>query len=190
MDILPYEYVCWKNIFLDIEVKEPKCNISSKTLTRDEIVKISQFDFVQHWFYDTDTSEEFKAFIDKLNSQMRANEFNIDLDKFVEENYNRVYTEKEIILWNKRFYFAAYLSEIDAKNSESQLLQSLIDNKEFLTNILRKSIYEYYVRQRWIITNSKNTKSMFEKKHEDNSLGFELIQVDMIISSVENKWVK
>ncbi len=82
------------------------------------------------------------------------------------------------------------MSETDAKNSESQLLQSLINNKEFLTTILRKSIYEYYVRQRWIITNSKNTKSLFEKKKEDNSLGFELIQVDMIISSIENKWVK
>lgn len=189
MDIIPYEYVCWKNIFLDIEDKKPQCTLSTKELSSEELTAVSLLDFVQHWFYDTDTSDEFKHFIEKLNDEMRKNEFNVDLENFIAENSPIVYTREQLLLWNRRFCFAAFLSELRAKNSESQLLLSLQNNKEFLKNILRKSIYEYYVRQRWILTNSKNTKSMFGKK-EDNSIGLELMQIDMIISTIENLWVK
>ena len=190
MDILPYEYVCWKNILLDIEPKKPQCTLKPKELTKEDIDNIAMLEFVQPWFYDTDTSEEFKTFIEKLNHEMLTNEFNVDLEKFIDDNFSTVFTKEELLLWNRRFCFASYLSELRAKNAESQLLLSLQDNKEFLKNILRKSIYEYYVRQRWILTNSKNTKSIFNKKKEDDTIGFELMQIDMIISSIENLWVK
>lgn len=190
MDILPYEYVCWKNILLDIEPKKPQCTLKPKTLTKEDIDNIAMFDFVQHWFYDTDTSEEFKTFIEKLNHQMLKNEFNVDIEKFIDDNFSEVFTEEELLLWNRRFCFASYLSELRAKNAESQLLLSLQNNKEFLKNILRKSIYEYYIHQRWVLTNSKNTKSIFNKKDENKSNGFELMQIDMIISTIENLWVK
>ena len=159
-------------------------------LTKEDIDNIAMLEFVQPWFYDTDTSEEFKTFIEKLNHEMLTNEFNVDLEKFIDDNFSTVFTKEELLLWNRRFCFASYLSELRAKNAESQLLLSLQDNKEFLKNILRKSIYEYYVRQRWILTNSKNTKSIFNKNKEDDTIGFELMQIDMIISSIENLWVK
>ena len=190
MDILPYEYVCWKNIFLDIEPKKPQCSISSKELNQEEIDTVALLDFTQHWFYDTETSDGFKAFIEKLNKEMVEKEFNVDLDNFIKAHFDTVYTQEEKMLWDRRFYFSAYLSELRAKNSESQLLLSLQGNTEFLRNILRKSIYEYYIRQRWILTNSNKTKSMFQRSEEKDSIGLELIQLDMIISSIENLWVK
>lgn len=191
MDILPYEYVCWKNILLDIEPKKPQCSLSTKELSTEELETISMYDFVQRWFYDTDTSEDFKYFCTKLNKELISNEFDIDLECFINDNFSMVYTTEELLLWNRRFCFAAYLSELCARNSESQLLLSLQDNNEFLKNILRKSIYEYYIRQRWILTNTKNTKNLFSKKNEENdSIGLELMQIDMIISTIENLWVK
>lgn len=189
-DVLPYEYVCWKNILLDIEPKKPQCTLKPKELTVEDVDTVAMYDFVQPWFYDTDTSDNFKLFIEKLNSEMLHNEFNVDLEKFIDENSSVVYTQEELLLWNRRFCFASYLSELRAKNSESQMLLSLQGNKEFLKNILRKSVYEYYIRQRWILMNSKNTKSIFNKKKEDDSIGFELMQIDMIISSIENIWVR
>ena len=121
---------------------------------------------------------------------MLKNEFNVDIEKFIDDNFSEVFTEEELLLWNRRFCFASYLSELRARNAESQLLLSLQNNKEFLKNILRKSIYEYYIHQRWVLTNSKNTKSIFNKKDENKSNGFELMQIDMIISTIENLWVK
>lgn len=190
MDILPYEYVCWKNILLDIEPKEPHCSITPKQLSKEEINTVAMLDFVQHWFYDPETSDGFKVFIEKLNKEMLKNEFNVDLDNYIKIHFETVYSPEEKMLWDRRFYFSAYLSELRAKNSESQLLLSLQGNNEFLRNILRKSIYEYYVRQRWLLVNSKNTKSMFAQRNNQNdSIGIELMQLDMIISTIENLWV-
>jgi len=147
-------------------------------------------DFVQHWFYDTETSEGFKLLIEKLNKEFLTHEFNIDLEQFIDKNLGMVFTEEALLLWTRRFCFAAYLSELCAKNFESQLLLSLPNNNEFLKNIIRKSIYEYYIKQRWLLTNSKNTQNIFTKKSEDSSVGFEHMQLDMIISTIENLWVK
>ena len=191
MDVLPYEYVCWKNTLLDIEEKKPQCTMTTKELISQDLNEVSMFDFVQHWFYDVDTSEGFKFIIKKLNSEIVKGEFNIDLEVFIDENISVVLTQEELLLWNRRFCFAAYLSQLSAKNHDSQLLLSLQDNKEFLKNIIRKSIYEYYIRQRWGLTHSQTTKSLFGgKKEENNDIGLELMQVDMIISTIENLWVK
>ena len=123
-------------------------------------------------------------------NNVQKNEFNVDFDNYIKAHFETVYTEEEKMFWDRRFYFSAYLSELRAKNSESQLLLSLQGNNEFLRNILRKSIYEYYVGQRWLLVNSKNTKSMFNKNNDNNSIGIELMQLDMIIATIENIWVK
>lgn len=190
MDILPYEYVCWKNILLDIEPKKPQCTLIAKELTKDELDKVLLYDVVQRWFYDVNTSDEFKKFINKLNQEMINNNFNIDLNTFVENNFNMIYNENELALWTRRVCFASYLSELKAQNFESQMFLSLQNNKEFLRNIIRKSIYEYYISQRYLLSNTQKTQSLFKKSDNNNNIGLELMQVDLIISAIENLWVK
>ena len=142
----------------------------------------------QTWFYDVNTSEEFNKMIQKLNAIYKSNNFNADLDKFISENYNSIYTPEEVELWKNRFYLTAYLEQITGNNRLAQMFYSLRENYSFLTNILRKSIYEYYVLQRWQLKNAPNTANMF-KRHEMEKTEFELMQLDMIISTIETKWV-
>ena len=71
----------------------------------------------------------------------------------------------------------------------AQKFYSLKYNYTFLTNILRKSIYEYYINKRWQLKNANNTTNIF-KKNTVQSSEFEHLQLDMIISTIENKWVK
>ena len=59
----------------------------------------------------------------------------------------------------------------------------------FLTNILRKSIYEYYLSKRYLLKNNKNITNKFEKKLQPKTEEFQLLQLDMIISTIEAKWV-
>jgi len=190
MDILPYEYVAWKNIFLDIEPVQPKCSINAKDLTEEEVNNLSLSDQAQYWFYDVETSQTFAEFIQELNAQLIQNNFNIDLNGFVNNNRKKILTKDEIETWNQRFYLSAYMSELSAKNAESQLFLSLQNNVEFLTNIIRKSIYEHYVKIRYIMNNTQKTKNLFEKKNKQYDFGLELMQVDMLISRNENLWVK
>ena len=64
------------------------------------------------------------------------------------------------------------------------------DTSNFLlTSILRKSIYEYYVGKRYLLKNQRRVSNKFEQKMQGNTDDFKLLQLDMIISSIEAKWV-
>ncbi|MCR5266832.1 MAG: hypothetical protein K6E29_09620 [Cyanobacteria bacterium RUI128] len=187
-DVLPYEYVCWKNTMLDIEPVKPECLIKSIELTKSDIDELCLNDKVQSWFYDVNTSDSFNNIIQELNKAYKDNNFDIDLDKFIADKYDTIYTPEEIEIWKNRYYLTAFLYQLQGDNDTAKKFYSLMDNKSFLTNILRKSIYEYYVLQRWQLKNSAKTANMFQK-HEMEKSEFELMQLDMIISTIEAKWV-
>ncbi|MCM1003912.1 MAG: hypothetical protein NC408_06170 [Candidatus Gastranaerophilales bacterium] len=187
---IPYEYICWESILLDIEAERPEVNLDKKELNQKEIDKLCLSDYVQNWFYDEITSPEFKEFIDKLSREFKSNNFNVDLDKFVADNFDSIYTAKELAYQMVNFNIAAYLRLLKDDKDLAQTLYSLGTNYAFLTNILRKSIYEYYVGQRYILKNQRKAATMFEQKLQPQADDFELLQLDMIISSIEAKWVE
>lgn len=186
---IPYEYICWESILLDIEAERPEVNLEKKELNQKEIDKLCLSDYVQNWFYDEITSPEFKVFIDKLSRDLKSNNFNIDLDKFVADNFDSIYNAKELAYQMVNFNIAAYLRLLKDDKDLAQALYSLGTNYAFLTNILRKSIYEYYVGQRYILKNQRKASTMFEQKLQPQADDFELLQLDMIISSIEARWV-
>ena len=188
-DMLPYEYVCWKNTMLDIEALKPACILEHKDLSQADIDELCLYDKTQTWFYDVNTSESFKKMIEELNSLYKNNNFDIDLDKFISDKYDSIYTPEEIEVWKNRFYIVAFLEQLQGRNDIAQKFYSLKDNYAFLTNILRKSIYEYYVLQRWQLKNVEKAANMFRKQEFEKS-EFELMQLDMIISTIETKWVQ
>ncbi len=187
---IPYEYICWESILLDVEAERPEVNLDKKELNQKEIDKLCLSDYVQNWFYDEITSPEFKEFIDKLSREFKSNNFNVDLDKFVADNFDSIYTAKELAYQMVNFNIAAYLRLLKDDKDLAQTLYSLGTNYAFLTNILRKSIYEYYVGQRYILKNQRKAATMFEQKLQPQADDFELLQLDMIISSIEAKWVE
>lgn len=186
---LPYEYICWESILLDIEPETPKVDLEKKELNQKEIDKLCLSDLVQNWFFDEITTPEFKIFIDKLSKKLKENEFSIDLDKFVAENFNIVYTPERLAIMIAMFDIAAYLRFIKGDKKNAQIFYSLNTNYSFLTNILRKSIYEYYIGQRYVLLNKRQTSNMFEKRMQPQTDDFQLLQLDMIISGIEARWV-
>jgi len=188
-ETLPYEYVCWESILLDIEAVKPDINIEKNELNQKDVDKLCLSEFVQNWFYDEITSPEFKELIDKLSLEFKNNNFQIDLDKFLADNYDIVYTAKELNYQQINFKIASYLRSLKGDYEFARILYSLDNNYSFLTNILRKSIYEYYVGRRYLLKNQRSTSNMFEKKLHSKTNDLELLQLDMIISSIEAKWV-
>ena len=87
------------------------------------------------------------------------------------------------------FNISAYLRLSKGDKELATVFYSLGSNYSFLTNILRKSIYEYYVGKRYLLKNKRKTTSMFEKKNEEKEDDFKLLQLDMIISSIEARWL-
>ncbi len=186
---IPYEYICWQSILLDIESEKPETNLEKKELNQKDIDKLCLSDYVQNWFFDEITSEEFKNFIDKLSLEFKSNNFTVDLDKFIADHFDEIYTAKELAYKLVTFNIAAYLRFIKGDKETAQVFYSLGSNYSFLTNIIRKSIYEYYVGKRYILKNQRKASNIFEKRMQPQADDFKLLQLDMIISSIEAKWV-
>ena len=51
-EVMPYEYICWESILLDIEAIRPDINIEKKDLNQKEIDKLCLNNLVQNWFFD------------------------------------------------------------------------------------------------------------------------------------------
>ena len=187
---IPYEYICWQSILLDVKEEKPEINLEKKELNLDDIDELCLSDYVQNWFFDEITSDTFAAFIEKLSKEFKENNFNIDIDKFVADHYDEIYTAPELAYKLVTFNIAAYLRLIKGDEKLAQTLYSLGTNYQFLTNIIRKSIYEYYVGCRYILKNQQNTTSVFKAKNQQNNDNFKLLQLDLIISSIEARWVK
>ena len=186
---IPYEYICWESVLLDIEAKKPDIDLEKKELNQKDIDKLCLNDYVQNWFFDEVTSPEFNDFVTKLSKELKESNFSVDLDKFVADNFDLVFNAKELTYQMVNFNIAAYLRNTKDDKALAQVFYSLGSNYAFLTNILRKSIYEYYVGKRYILKNQRKASNMFEKKIHQQEDDFELLQLDMIISSIEAKWV-
>lgn len=188
-DPIPYEYLCWESILLDIEAEKPQLDIEKIELNQKDVDKLCLSEYVQSWFFDEITSETFAAFIDKLSAEYKRNNFSIDLDKFIADNYDSIYNAQELAYKLVTFNIAAYLRYLKGDKELAQILYSLGSNYSFLTNIIRKSIYEYYVGKRYLLKNQRNTSNVFEQKNNSQKNEFELLHLDMIISGIEAKWV-
>ncbi|MBR1775778.1 hypothetical protein IJ750_01720 [bacterium] len=186
---VPYEYICWQSIMLDIEPQRPDLDIEKKDLNQKDVDELCLSEYVQNWFFDEITSETFNAFIEKLSETYKANNFDIDLDKFIADNYDSIYTAQELAYKLIMFNVAAYLRYTKGDKDLAQTLYSLGSNYQFLTNIIRKSIYEYYVGKRYILKNQRKSPGMFNKQQKSEADDLKLLQLDIIISSIEAKWV-
>ena len=187
---IPYEFVCWQSILLDVEAEKPNLYLEKRELNQKDIDKLCLSDYVQNWFFDEITSEDFKVFIDKLSDEYKSNNFDVDLDKYIADNFDSIYTAKELAYKLITFNIAAYLRMLKGDKELAEIFYSLGSNYAFLTNIIRKSIYEYYVGKRYILKNQRKTANVFEKRMQPRTDDFQLLQLDMIISSIEARWVE
>ena len=181
--LLPYEYVCWKNLLADINIDcddfEVKLSetFTKNCLSKKEFEQIIMSDFMTHWFLNTHYSSEYEAFLEIADTFVLTNIS--DLDSLVDEYVNKVFYQDEYCIWKNRLLLCSYI-ELNNKNKKlAELLYALYLNEEqfieFLKIILRKSLYEYYFSLKF------NT--------EENQNKFTISQLDDIISSIEKMWV-
>ena len=182
--LLPYEYVCWKNLMTDIDNDDINLeNILNQKftptkVTQNDLDKLTDVDFMKYWFLDSHYSSEFEAFIEIADTEVMTDGF--DFDKLIDNYVSKVFYQDEYNTWKKRLLVCAYMELNDNHHDIAKILYNLYYDtdayKEFLKILLRKSIYEYYFSLKF------NT--------EENQNKFTLKQLDDIIEAIENKWVK
>ncbi len=198
-EIVSYEYICWRTITSDIPI-EPvpmefimEDKFKKEPLSNEDFDKICLSDIAQKWFLDTDFSDEFSEFMTKINQKYKAGEFDQDLDKEIEENLDIIIPKKDVKRWSKRILTSAYLKYLANEKSEAQRLYSLYFDENSLrkmfVNIIRKSIYEYYMCLKFRAIDMENTANIFSRNKAVSKGEFELKDIEKIIKEIENKWV-
>lgn len=197
---ISYEYICWKTLLSDIEAElvpielTLKSQFEQKKLSDEELEKIYMLDFIQRWFFDTEYNEGFKSLISDLNNKLTANDFNIDLESDVKENLDKIFTIEQKDLLDKRILMSAYLKYLSDNKEEAKLLYSLYydeDKKSKLAkNIIRKSIYEYYVSLKFKYKEEHKMTNIFAMKNKPKTIELTAKQIDTVISVIEKIWVK
>jgi hypothetical protein len=122
---IPYEYICWESILLDVEPQKPDAELEKKELNQKDIDKLCLSDFVQNWFFDEITSESLYNFINKLSKTYKESNFNVDLDKFIADNFDSIYTAQELAYKLITFNIAAYLRMTKGDKEYAEIFYSL-----------------------------------------------------------------
>lgn len=198
-EIVSYEYICWRTITSDIPV-EPvpmefimEDKFKKEPLSDEDFDKICLSDIAQKWFLDTDFSDEFAEFMTKINKNYKSGEFDQDLDKEIEENIDTIIPKKDVKRWSKRILTSAYLKYLANEKAEAQRLYSLYFDEKALRkmfiNIVRKSIYEYYMCLKFRAIDLENTANIFSRNKNNSKGEFELEDIEKIIAEIEKKWV-
>ena len=175
---LPYEYVCWKNLLVDIDFDiEPIDQILTEQVIPSKvdnsiIDKLSDMKISAHWFLDYKYSDEFEAVLKELKTAK-------NLDDLIKENLDKVFYQDEKKSWFKKLLTAAYIKFAIGKEDEAQQIYGLSQNNEvfaeLLTSILKRSIYEYLMVVK------------YNKDVENNNLTHD--EIDDKIKYIEEKWV-
>lgn len=175
----PYEYICWKNLLIDIDFEtEPVENILKEQIipekeTNGIISKLEDLRISSRWFLDINYSNEFTQMLKQLKSSD-------NLDELIENNIENIFTAKEDEEWTQKIKICAYIKHAIGKDDEAGIIYGLalsIEGKNNLyKEILKRSIYEYLM----VVKYDKNIDS-YNLTHEE---------INDKIKYIEEKWVE
>ncbi len=198
-EIVSYEYICWRTITSDIPIEPVPMDFimedkfKKEELSKKDFDKICLSDIAQKWFIDTDFSDEFAEFITKINKEFRAGKYDLNLDEQIENNLEAIIPKKDENKWKKRILTSAYLKYLANEKIEAQRLYSLYFDEnalhEMFVNVVRKSIYEYYVGLKFRLKEEAETTSIFARNRAEVRREFTIEELEKIITEIENRWV-
>lgn len=196
---ISYEYLCWKTLLSDIEIQHVPIELILKTefkqnhLSEKELNKIYMLDFIQRWFFDTEYNNDFRNLVQDLNKKITMN-FDFDFEDAVEENFDNIFSVEQKNVLDKRILNSTYLMYLSGAKENTQLLYSLYFDEEkkgeLAKNILRKSIYEYYVALKFKYKEEHKMTNIFALKNKPQAQELSSKQIDSAISAIEKLWVK
>ncbi len=196
---ISYELLCWQTLLSDIENDKNFENILDENfvkrkLSDSEMEKFYFAPFVQRWFLDTEYSEEFEKFIQKFNERFINDDFDVDLEAEILDKLPEIFSEKERKSIEQRLLVSAYLEFLSKDLIDAQILYALRFDEEnkvkLYENMLRKSIYEYYILQKFKQMEEKKTANIFTLRNKPKQRSLSFVQIEKIISIIENLWVR
>jgi hypothetical protein len=190
---ISYEYAAWASITRDIDYED--LNLS------DGLIKIELNDFLlkqlydkgyfEKWFFSVSDNEKFAALIDKIADDKICDIKQIET--LLNENMPQIFDDAFLKILNRRLLVSAHFARLNNEQTFADMLYSLIDESEckncFKEDMLKKSIYEYFLSQKDRYESIKSATSIFARRANKDLQEIDIKYVENCIKEIEKNWV-
>ena len=167
----PYEYNCWKQLFLDIPQKEFDLNktlsslLKVKKYSNSELTEIFEAEFTAYWFYPKDLNDDTEHYFSTVNEVFQTDNFKkIDLSNLVKSGSKFIIQDDEKKRWHERLLLSAYYCVLKKSLNYAQILYSIAHEERyqqvFYDYIIKYSIFHHF----WNLKNDRDFASFSELK--------------------------
>lgn len=180
---IPYEYFAWEKIIDDILPKDIKTEeiykegLVKRELDISAINALNDSPYIENWFFRP--SKNNKVFFNLISKVEKIKKENFsEIDVLIEKTLSNSEIKTSI---KKRLLFLAFCLKQNKELNKADAFYSLIYNKkelsDFIRNILKRSIYEYFLNLRQFAIKTKG----FFAIDDNNAQEF--------IDYIEENWV-
>lgn len=188
-----YEYAAWSMITKDVEAAGSiDSSLFSKIEMNEFLLKqLYEKDYFDKWFFDVAHNDAFASLIDKIadNKILDINEIN----QIIEENKSSIFDSAFLRIFNHRLLLGAYLIKTDNEETFANMLYALREDSpvknKFMTDILKRSVYEYFLAQKDRYENLKSATSIFTRKANKDLNEIDIKYIKSCITEIEKNWV-
>lgn len=190
---ISYEYIAWSLIAKDIDYVEiDLAQGLSKTELNDFLLKqLYEKEYFNKWFFDVQSNENFASIIDEIvdNKCSDAQKF----EQILEENKPKVYSSAFLKIFDRRLLLSAYLALKNDEQTFADLIYSLIDpsdiKEKFMKELLKKSVYEYFLSQKDRYESIKSATSIFARRANKDLQDIDIKYIEQCIKEIEQNWI-
>ncbi len=181
---IPYEYICWKNYMADIFPNELniddyiKNNLEKITLDDKNFENTIASSYFDCWFLKENDNPYYDEF---LNKAVQTKEIKA-IDILIEEYIPKIFDDD---FYDKKLTHQALFLHFAELEEYSKTCFSLVENYQYrhrlYREILRTSVYQYFLQKSQIEENSTN---IFAKKNNPQDIDF-----NEYIEMIEAQWI-
>ena len=190
---ISYEYAAWVSITRDIDYED--LNLSdglSKIELNDFLLKqLCDKGYFEKWFFSVSDNEKFAALIDKIADDKICDIKQIET--LLNENMPQIFDDAFLKILNRRLLVSAHFARLNNEQTFADMLYSLIDESEckncFKEDMLKKSIYEYFLSQKDRYESIKSATSIFARRANKDLQEIDIKYVENCIKEIEKNWV-
>lgn len=190
---ISYEYAAWASITRDIDYEDLNLSDGLNKIELNDFLLKQLYDkgYFEKWFFSVSDNEKFAALIDKIADDKICDIKQIET--LLNENMPQIFDDAFLKILNRRLLLVAHFARLNEEQTFADMLYSLIDESEckncFKEDMLKKSIYEYFLSQKDRYESIKSATSIFARRANKDLQEIDIKYVENCIKEIEKNWV-
>lgn len=190
---ISYEYAAWVSITRDIDYEDLNLSDGLSKIELNDFLLKQLYDkgYFEKWFFSVSDNEKFATLIDKIADDKICDIKQIET--LLNENMPQIFDDAFLKILNRRLLVSAHFARLNNEQTFADMLYSLIDESEckncFKEDMLKKSIYEYFLSQKDRYESIKSATSIFARRANKDLQEIDIKYVENCIKEIEKNWV-